>query len=66
MSNAKSAPIERELLDFSVVLADTEYHSCNRIVNKYFQCGRKKFTEIKGGMNAHYYFSKNYVRLTGQ
>jgi hypothetical protein len=44
---SKASPHLSGLHSDSVVLADTEYHSCNRIVNIFFKCGLKNSPKLK-------------------
>lgn len=49
------------------IVADTEYHNCNRFVNNYFMCGLKKFINVRRGFNSHLIVShekanKQYIK----
>ena len=46
-----------------VVVANTEYHRCNRIVNGKFKCGLKKFTQSEVILNSHFILSQEqYIK----
>ena len=74
LKNAKQnqAPTKADSAVFFVILADTEYHSCNRFVNSSFGCGLQNLTRSEVKISSHFilpqreYDKQDFERTKGR